>query len=101
MTAQERAIACARARRAVELAPLRADVAAAVDHVGWHGARPVVEAVLGVRASGRHGGWWSKVGKRSGARLLAALAEVEPEPRQLRLPAVSPDAYPDRGEVIV
>jgi hypothetical protein len=85
MSARDRAIAASRARRAAELAPLRAEVVQAIDRVGWRRARPVVAQVLGVRPSGLHGGWWAKVGKRSGARLLLALSLVEPEPCQLTL----------------
>ena len=90
MSARDRAIVAARARRAAELAPLRAEVARAIDRVGWRRARPVVAQVLGVRPNGLRGGWWAKVGKRSGARLLVALSLVEPEPRQLTLSHLVP-----------
>ncbi len=65
----------ATAARREELAPLRLKVAEAIEQVGWRQARPVVEEVLGVHASGPHGGWWSKVGKRAAPKLLQMLAE--------------------------
>lgn len=65
----------ATAARREELLPLRAEVADAIEQVGWRRARPVVEEVLGVHASGPHGGWWGRVGKRSAPKLLRALGE--------------------------
>ncbi len=88
LTAHERrryAIVKSAERRATALAPLRAEVERAVCEVGWRQARPVVEAVLGpgVRVCGPRGRWRSRVGKRTGARLLAELAAL---PVQGRLP---------------
>jgi hypothetical protein len=79
------AIAKTKERRDAELAPLRAEVAAAIAEVGWTRARPVVETVLGpgVRVSGpsSRAAWWHKVGKRSGARILAELAALPVQQR--------------------
>jgi len=77
-TAEDRrvhAIAVATQKRREELAPLRLEVAEAIDVVGWRRAKPVIKGVLGtVPVTGLHGGWWSKVGKRSGAAILEGLA---------------------------
>lgn len=82
---QAYAIARAREERRVELAPLRQEVANAIAVLGWRRAGPVVRAVMApVPVSGLHGGWWSVVGKRNGARLLEALAGVSEPPRQRR-----------------
>lgn len=88
-TALERrahAIAEARECRAAELAPLRAQVDALVSEVGWTRARPVVEAVMApLRVTGLRGAWRHRVGKRNGARLLAALRAL-PVQGRLTLP---------------
>jgi len=61
------AIAQARERMRVELAPLRAEVAAAIAGVRWRRAKPVVVAVLApVPVRGRNGAWWERVGVRAG-----------------------------------
>jgi hypothetical protein len=73
----QRAIARSRARREHELAPLRAEVERLVSAVGWSRARPIVEAVMApVRVSGPRGVWRSRVGKRTGRRILAELAAL-------------------------
>lgn len=88
-TALERrahAIARSRERRAAELAPLRAEVARRVEEVGWRQARPVVEAVMApLRVTGPRGAWRHRVGKRTGARLLAGLRAL-PVQERLTLP---------------
>jgi hypothetical protein len=74
---QRHAIVKARARREHELAPLRAEVGRLVAEVGWERARPIVEAVMApVRVSGPRGVWRSRVGKRTGRRILAELAAL-------------------------
>ncbi len=87
LTAHERqryAIGKARERRAAELAPLVAEVERLVSEVGWRRARPVVEAAMApVRVTGPRG---HRVGKRTGARLVAALAAL---PVQQRFPFVA------------
>ena len=102
LTAHERrryAIAEARERRERELAPLRAEVDRLVSEVGWRQARPIVEAVmvpLGLRVTGPRGAWRSRVGKRSGARLLAGLRAL-PVQGHLNLgSAVNPGCSVDR-----
>ncbi len=82
---RRRAIARSRERRAVELAPLRSEVARLVAEVGWSRARPVVREVLGplVKVTGPRGAWRHRVGKRAGARIVAALFAL---PVQERLP---------------
>ena len=77
LTAHERqryAIGKARERRAVERAPIRAEVDRLVADVGWRQARPVVAAVMApVRVTGPRGVWRHRVGKRAGARLVDGL----------------------------
>ena len=82
---RRRAIARSRDRRAAELAPLLAEVDRLVAEVGWSRARPVVREVLGphVLVSRPTGRWRAKVGKRAGARIVAALTTL---PVQERLP---------------
>jgi hypothetical protein len=75
-----RAIRAARRRRTRELAPLHAQIAAAIEQIGWRTARPLVIAIVGHAHGGRHGGWWHKVGKRNGTKLLAALHAVPLQP---------------------
>lgn len=61
-----------------------AEVDRLVSEVGWRAARPVVVSVLApVRVTGPRGVWRHRLGKRAGARLLAALSEL---PAQGRLP---------------
>lgn len=97
LTAHERqqyAIARGRERRAVELAPLVAEVDRLVVEVGWHQARPLVEDVMApVRVTGPRGRWRQRIGKRTGTRLVAALAAL---PAQQRLPLV-PVSRPTRN----
>ena len=81
LTAHERrsyAIARSRERRAAELAPLLAEIDRLVSEVGWSRARPVVREVLGshVLVSRPAGKWRAKVGKRAGARIVAALSAL-------------------------
>ena len=76
MSRQEHAIALSRQERAVELQPLRTAIDDAIVTLGWRRARPICEAVLGVRCQGQRGGWWSKVGKRNGQELLEHLANA-------------------------
>ena len=81
LTAHERqryAIGKARERRTGELAPIRAEVARLVADVGWSRARPVLREVLGphVLLSRPAGRWRAKVGKRAGARIVAALSAL-------------------------
>ncbi len=87
LTAHERrqyAIARSREHRVHELAPLVAEVNRLVREVGWTRARPVVEAAMApVRVSGPRGAWRSRVGKRSGARIVGGLAAL---PMQVSLP---------------
>lgn len=79
-----RAIARSRQRRADELAPLLAEVDRAVAEVGWLRARPVVVGVMApVPVTGPRGAWRRRLGKRTGARLLAELTAL---PVQVRLP---------------
>lgn len=74
---------------------LVAEVDRAVAEVGWHQARPVVVAVLGpgVPIVGPRGRWRGLLRKRTGARLLAALAVL---PAQGRL-ALAPVSRPTRN----
>jgi hypothetical protein len=58
-----------------ELTPLREEIDNAISHVGWHRARAIVEQVMGFPVPRQSGAWWSKVGKRSGQKLLEALAK--------------------------
>jgi hypothetical protein len=78
--AERQAFARARARerRAIELAPLRSEIAHAIEEVGWRRAKPVVATVLAPRwhVGGPKGQWWEHVGKRSGARILAGLKSL-------------------------
>ena len=76
MTAQEHAIAAARQAYRLEVLPLREQVSDLVDQVGWRRARPVVEEVLKVHASGPRGGWWSKVTRRRAVELIAVLSQL-------------------------
>jgi hypothetical protein len=76
LSRQEHAIALSRQERAVELQPLRTAIDDAIVALGWRRARPVCEAVLGVRCQGQRGGWWGKVGKRNGLVLLEHLANT-------------------------
>jgi hypothetical protein len=79
---RQRAIARSRERRAADLAPLRAEVDRLVSEVGWERARPIVEAVMApVRVSGPRGVWRSRVGKRTGRRILAELAALPVQER--------------------
>ncbi len=91
-TAAERrraAIAHARARRDHDLAPLRAEVRAAIEAVGWPRAKPLVAQALAPRwhVGGPRGPWWGPVGKRAGARILADLGAL---PAQGRLALSQP-----------
>ena len=84
------AIARSRDRRAAELAPLLAEVDRLVSEVGWSRARPVVEAAMApVRVTGPRGVWRSRVGKRAGARIVAALS-VLPVQERLALDVSQP-----------
>jgi hypothetical protein len=92
LTAYERrryAIARSRERRAAELAPRLAEVDRLVSEVGWSRARPVVREVLGphVLVSRPAGRWRAKVGKRAGARIVAAVSAL---PAQQTLPLSQP-----------
>ncbi len=86
LTAHDRrryAIARGRERRAAELAPVLAEV-------GWRQARPVVAAVMTpIRVTGPRGVWCRRVGKRAGARLVAALSAL-PAPERLPLSLSQP-----------
>ncbi|HVC14459.1 MAG TPA: hypothetical protein VND62_06330 [Acidimicrobiales bacterium] len=78
------AIARTRERRADELAPLLAQVDRSVAEVGWRRARAVVaDAMAPVRVTGPRGAWRRRMGKRTGARILAGLSTL---PVQGRLP---------------
>ena len=93
---RQRAIAGSRERREHELAPLRAEIDRLVSAVGWERARPVVEEIMAsVRVSGPRGVWRSRVGKRTGARLLAELGAL---PVQGRLPLSQPARSVTREE---
>ena len=86
LTAHERrsyAIARSRERRAAELAPLLAGIDRLVSEVGWSRARPVVREVLGphVLVSRPAGRWRAKVGKRAGARIVAAVTALPVQER--------------------
>ena len=86
LTAHERrrrAIARSQERRAVELAPLVAEVDRLVSEVGWQRAAPIIRDVLGphVLVSRPLGRWRAKVGKRAGARLVAVLAALPAQER--------------------
>lgn len=92
LTAYERqrfAIDRDRHRARAERAVLVAEVDRAVAEVGWHQARPVVVSVLGasVPVTGPRGRWRGLLRKRTGARLLAALAVL---PAQGRLALTHP-----------
>jgi hypothetical protein len=67
----------AQQKRAAQLAPLHAEIGAAIERLGWRRARPIVADVIGHATGGCHGSWRRKVGKRNGARLLARL-QAEP-----------------------
>ena len=82
MSKQEHAIAWSRQERAVELQPLRTAIDDAIVALGWRRARPICEAVLGVRCQGQRGGWWGKVGKRNGPELLERLVTASWEGQQ-------------------
>jgi hypothetical protein len=78
LSAEERrsyAISKTRDRRRVELTPLREEIDNAITRVGWRRARPIVEQVMGLPVPRQRGAWRSKVGKRSGQKLLKALAK--------------------------
>lgn len=86
ITAAERrvyAIARSRERRAAELAPIVAEIDRLVAEVGWRRARPVVEAAIGplVRVTGPRGAWRHRVGKRTGARIVAGLVALPVQER--------------------
>jgi hypothetical protein len=82
--AQRRAIARSREARRIKLAPLHAEIEAAIADVGWRRARPVIQSVLEpLHVAGRRGRWWERVGVRAGSRILAELREM---PCQGRLP---------------
>ena len=86
LTAHERrsyAIARSRERRTAELAPLLAEIDRLVSEVGWSRARPIVREVLGshVLVSRPAGRWRAKVGKRAGARIVAALTALPVQER--------------------
>lgn len=94
-TAHERqrfAIVKAHERRTAELSPMLAEIDRLVVEVGWPQARPVAAGVLGphVRVSGPRGRWRGRVGKRTGARLVAELGRL---PAQGRL-ALDPPSHP-------
>ena len=80
LTAHERrrrAIARSQERRAVELAPLLERIDELVHEVGWSQARPVVEGVMApIRVTGPRGVWRSRMGRRTGARLVAGLSAL-------------------------
>ena len=97
LTAAQRrysAIVKSRAVRAEQLAPLRAEIAAALAEVGWARAKPVVAAALAPRwhVGGARGPWWDHVGVRSGRRILTGLQAM---PRQQRL-ALGAVTHPPR-----
>src|SRR5689334_16716117 len=73
---RQRAIRAARQRRARELAPIHAEIAHAIEQLGWHTARPIVADTIGHAHGGRNGSWRHKVGKRNGTRLLARLHAI-------------------------
>ncbi|MHB1554587.1 MAG: hypothetical protein ACYCSX_10780 [Acidimicrobiales bacterium] len=97
-----RVIAHARETRAAELAPLRSEVDRLVSAVGWQRARPIVEEIMApLRVTGPRGVWRSRVGKRTGRRILAELAALPVQERfalSLLQPGrrVGPDAVPLR-----
>ena len=87
MTRRDHAIMMSRQDRAAKLLPLRTEIDAAIDALGWRRAKPVVCEVLGLHVAGQRGAWWAKVGGRNGPKLLAALkAEASRElPGQRKL----------------
>jgi hypothetical protein len=89
-----RIIAAARARREVELAPLRAEVRQLIGDVGWQRARPFITEILGRPSARPRGPWLRRLGKRNANRILAALRTL---PAQGRLPFDAPDD--GRGQV--
>lgn len=97
LTASDRqryAIARSRERRTAELAPVLVEVDRLVADIGWCRARPVVEAVMApVSVSGPRGVWRRRIGKRTGRRLVEALAML---PAQRRLP-LAPASRPRRS----
>lgn len=97
---QEHAIAVATVARRDELAPLRLEVSQAIDAIGWRKARPIVESVLCLHASGPRGGWWAAVGKRAGAKLLSALAEAKESPRQDPFASITEEIPEDKEEIV-
>lgn len=72
--------------------PLLAEVERLVVEVGWHQARPVVEAVRGplVKVTTARSAWRRRVGKRSGGRLLADLAALSAQQRLPLAPVSRP-----------
>jgi hypothetical protein len=86
MTFQDRAILFSRARRRAQLAPLHAEIGAAIDRLGWRTGRPIVEDTLDLHCSRRHGAWWQKVGQRNGTRLLEALERAQARTLPAQLP---------------
>jgi hypothetical protein len=72
-----RAIVAAQLRRQRQLEPLHADIAHAIEQLGWRRARPIVIDVIGNARGGRRGTWWRNVGKRNGTKLLGRL-QAEP-----------------------
>lgn len=96
LTASERqhfAIARSRERTRAERGELMARIDQAVEAVGWERARPIVVATLGpdVPVTGPRGRWRGLLRKRTGARLMAALAVL---PVQERLPLTPCLSYP-------
>ena len=86
MSARQRwAIHRSRAERQKALAPLRVEVAEVISLVGWRQARPVVENVLGLGGLTQRGWWWSRLGKRNGARILTELRALAEGTRQMTL----------------
>ena len=92
------AIVQARARRAKQLAPLRAEVAAAIAEVGWSRAKPVVTKALGPRwhVGGARGPWIEHVGTRAGTRILAGLRALPVQGRLGLVTSVEIRSRPDR-----
>jgi hypothetical protein len=91
---QSYAISKARERRRAELTPVRKQVDHAITRLGWRRARPIVSEVMGFPLRSQRGAWWSRVGKRNGAKLLEALAEARRRPPvgQLSLFGDGPEA---------
>ena len=95
---RQRIIARARDTRAADLSPLRAEVMALVAAVGWDRARPIVVEVMSpVKVSGPSGVWRSRIGKRTGARLVTALSVL---PVQERLPLPISERRPLAGRTL-